>query len=184
MSNASRRPSQREILLDAALDLLRDGGSLSLDSAARAAGVTKPGLMYHFSTKEALLSALVDHLVDGYQRDLEGLLPAGTGADSATARIAAYLRWAATYVHDAADLVMLCDPKLRIPMSARWAERFRAWADVPADLPPDRRARMNAVRLLADGWWFTEATGILPLAVEDRDAVLRTALELLGGDEA
>ena len=26
--------------------------------------------MYHFPTKEALMTAVVDHLLDGYERDL------------------------------------------------------------------------------------------------------------------
>ena len=71
----AHRPSQRDAALDAALDLLRDGGSLSLESAARAAGMSKPGLMYHFSTKEALVAALVDHLIDDYERTFVAAAP-------------------------------------------------------------------------------------------------------------
>ena len=95
----AHRPSQRDAALDAALDLLRDGGSLSLESAARAAGMSKPGLMYHFSTKEALVAALVDHLIDDYERTFVALLPAGGTDPSARERIAAYLEWSVT--HDA-----------------------------------------------------------------------------------
>ena len=46
------------------MHLARDGRVVSLDSAARAAGVTKPGLMYHFSTKQDLLMAMVDFVID------------------------------------------------------------------------------------------------------------------------
>lgn len=183
MPIAAHRPSQREALLEATLDLLRDGGSVSMDSAARASGVSKPGLMYHFPTKQALVEALIDHLMDGYERDLKKLLPQGPAA-SPEARIEAYLVWAATYVHDAADLVMLADPRLRIPMTDRWAERFRPWIGLPADLAPARRARLNAVRLMADGCWYSEATGVLSLSAADRQAVLAEALRLLKDAEA
>lgn len=154
-----------------------------MDSAARAGGVSKPGLMYHFSTKQALLEALIDHLIDGYEADLEGLLPQAADA-TVEERIEAYLVWATTYTHDAADLVMLADPKLRVPMSARWAERFRPWTEIPANLPPARRARLNAIRLIADGCWYSEATGVLPLTPDDRRAVLAEALHLLKREDS
>ena len=180
----AHRPSQRDAALDAALDLLRDGGSLSLESAARAAGMSKPGLMYHFSTKEALVAALVDHLIDDYERTFVALLPAGETDPTARQRIAAYLEWSVTHVHDAADLVTLCDPRLRVVMGARWAERFRPWLEVPADLPEAERARLHAVRLMADGCWFADATGILPVPDADRAALLATARGFLEAGDA
>jgi AcrR family transcriptional regulator len=75
MSLPAHRPSQREAILDAALVLLRDGGTLSLESAARAAEVSKPGLMYHFPTKEALVGALIDHLMARYERSPPSTTP-------------------------------------------------------------------------------------------------------------
>ncbi|WP_353952477.1 helix-turn-helix domain-containing protein [Knoellia sp. S7-12] len=185
---AAHRPSQRVAALEATLDLLRAGGNLSLEAAARAAGMSKPGLMYHFATKEALVAALVDHLVDGYERDFISLLPAqptqGTEPEglSASERIAAYVRWSLTYAHDAADLVILCDPKLRVPMAARWADRFRGWVEVPAEIAAADRARLYAVRLMADGCWFADASGVLPVPLEDRPGLLALALDLLEGE--
>lgn len=183
MPRAAHRPSQRSAALDAALTLLRDGGTLSLDSAARAAGISKPGLMYHFPTKEALVAALVDHLIDGYEHELEALLPAGDEPPTGRARLEAYLRWAVDYEHDAADLVILSDPRLREPMTARWVERLRVWVDVPPDVPDDERVRLHTVRLLADGCWFADATGILPVPDADRPMLLATALRLLDGGD-
>ena len=191
MSAPAHRPSQRAAVLEAALGLLRDDGALSLDSAARAAGVSKPGLMYHFPTKEALVTALVDHVVDRYERELAGLLgvgddattgPTGTSTGTSTGheRLAAYVRWSVTHEHDPADLVMLADPRLRHRMAARWADRLEAWVGVPSDLDPAYRARCHAARLLADGCWFADASGILPVPPADRAALLTTALGLLG----
>lgn len=182
MPHPAHRPSQRAAVLDAALGLLRDDESLSLDSAARAAGVSKPGLMYHFPTKEALVTALVDHVVDRYERDLSALLGSGPDEAPARERITAYVRWSVTHEHDPADLVMLSDPRLRHRMAARWADRLEAWVAVPADLPADQRARCQAARLLADGCWFADASGILPVPPADRDALLTAALGLLGED--
>jgi AcrR family transcriptional regulator len=146
--------------------------------------MSKPGLMYHFATKKALLTALVDHLIDDYERTFVALLPDTGTAPTARERIAAYLEWSVTHVHDAADLVTLCDPRLRVVMGARWAERFRPWLEVPDDLPDGERARLHAVRLMADGCWLADATDILPVPAADRAALLATARRFLDGGDS
>jgi hypothetical protein len=79
--------------------------------------------------------------------------------------------------------VTLVDPKLRVVMGARWAERFRPWLEVPPDVPADERARLQAVRLMADGCWYADATCILPVPEADRPSLLATARRILeGGD--
>ncbi len=51
-------------VLDAAEHIVQARGvpALTLDAAARAAGVSKGGLLYHFASKEALLQALMQRL--------------------------------------------------------------------------------------------------------------------------
>lgn len=62
----SPRGSSREKLLEAAGDLISLKGvhDLTLDAVAAAAGVTKGGLIYHFKTKDDLLSALVERMIE------------------------------------------------------------------------------------------------------------------------
>src|SRR5690625_6128714 len=67
---AAHRPSAREAMLDAAEAHLGADGTLTLDSAASAAGVSKPGLMYHFATQEALLNAILDRMIFRYEAGL------------------------------------------------------------------------------------------------------------------
>ena len=57
------RPSSRERILAAAVDLVAETGALhfSLDAVAARAGVSKGGLLYNFPSKETLLKALVAH---------------------------------------------------------------------------------------------------------------------------
>jgi len=183
MPRPAHRPSLRDEALDRAVDLLRDGESLSLDSVARATGLTKPGLMYHFPTKEALMTALVDRVVDRCERELEGLLPSGVTSPTTRERLAAYLRWALALPHDGSDLVMLSDPRLRDRLIERWSERLRTWVEVPKDLPVRDRARLHLVRFAADGCWFADSSGYVPLAQDERSDVLLVGLGLLGQEE-
>lgn len=171
----------RADILDSAMKLVREGGTLSLDSVARAAGLTKPGLMYHFPTKEALMTGLVDHVVDAYERELAGRLPDQENA-SVEERLAAYVDWAFTTEIDRADFVMFTDPRLCEQLTTQWSERLRAWTEVPPDLPPERRSRLLSARLIADGSWFADASGVFPLQADERQAVWTVARRLLEGE--
>jgi AcrR family transcriptional regulator len=160
--------------------MLDDGGTVSLDSVAQASGLTKPGLMYHFPTKSALMDALVDHVVDSQERELSTFLAVPLEQASPRQRLGAYVRWAVQSAHRRSDLVMLSDPRLADRMLARWTERFHQWVQVPAEASPEEQSRLHAARLLADGAWLADSSDTFPLTDGQRPGVLAVALELLG----
>ena len=185
----AHRPSAREAMLDAAEAHLGEGGTLTLDSAARAAGVTKPGLMYHFSTKEQLLGAILDRMTARYECEMLALVAARHGAEiedfaeaPAEQRVLAYLDWACTSAIDAADLVIFADPHLRVTLTERWEEQLDRWLGIPAGVDAGRGARLLAVRLMADGLWFDRASGLDVGSAEQLDQTRELARDLLGGD--
>ena len=157
-------------LLDAALDVLRDGRSLTIDAVAQQAQLTKPGVVHHFPTKEALTFAVLENLLARWDDELTRR--AGPGADD-TARLRAYVEHTLLGEMDTADLALFADPKLREKLSARWAERMDAWF---GSLEHPRAA---AVRYLADGAWIDRCLGVLPQDRDQRAAVLDVALSLL-----
>ncbi|MGP5318737.1 TetR/AcrR family transcriptional regulator [Arthrobacter rhombi] len=169
----------RNQIIDSSLRLLRRGSTVSLESAARQAGLTKPGLMYHFRTKEALMLGLVDAVLDQWVVELSARLGAASEQASAVQRVAAYLEWTLERNFDASDLVMLTDPRLRDPLTERWSERFGPWFAVPDGASAALRGRLAAVRLLADGIWFASATDILPPAQDELETIRTAAVSLL-----
>ena len=178
-------------MLDAAERHLRETGQLSLESAARAAGVTKAGLMYHFATKEELMAAVMDHVIERYERELSDVLVETCQADAdefaqadVEDRIRAYVTWACCGDFEPSDLVMFADPRLQDVLSQRWSSRVEPWLSIPADLPAPRRAQLLGARLMADGVWFNVACGLLALTGRQRDDVRRVALELVDADHA
>ncbi|MBR2077249.1 MAG: TetR/AcrR family transcriptional regulator, partial [Exiguobacterium sp.] len=62
MSNRSNVTKQK--LLDAATDIIMNHGvhQLTLDEVVKTAGVSKGGLLYHYPSKEALMTAMVERL--------------------------------------------------------------------------------------------------------------------------
>lgn len=72
------RESKKDKILDAAEKILQDESYdfLSLDHIAKISGVSKGGLLYHFPTKEAVLTSLVTRLIqkfdDEFDKELRG----------------------------------------------------------------------------------------------------------------
>jgi AcrR family transcriptional regulator len=156
---------------ESAIELVRNGGTLTLDSVANAVSVTKPGLMYHFPSKEALTLAVVDFVLDRYELELGSRLGSDPSAADPHSRLLAYLDWSLSGKFDQADLALFTDPRHRGVLIERWTERFGIWLAVPEDLPPVARARLLAVRLVADGAWYADATGAFSLNDGERESV-------------
>ncbi|WP_248958115.1 TetR/AcrR family transcriptional regulator [Sphaerisporangium perillae] len=134
--------------MNAAEELLADQGAgcLTLSAVAERAGVSKGGLLYHFSTKEALIKGLIERLVADFDE-----LVASQGESSYTrAYLAATLaavrsgrlrRWAV--VTGAAG-----DPQLLAPLR----EAMARWHREGMETEPDRMAA-QIVRLACEGLW-------------------------------
>lgn len=56
--------TRRAILEAAQQTFAEQGAAASLAEIANAAGITKSGLMHHFSTREALIHAVAQHVID------------------------------------------------------------------------------------------------------------------------
>lgn len=182
----AHRPSTRESMLAAAEARLRATGTVSLATAARAAGVSKTGLMYHFSTKRDLMTALLARLMTDHEAVLGKRLAriAGTRDPlraTATQRLTAYVEWVCSAEFDRAELMMLTDPRLGDALTQVWAERMQPWLQIPAGLPVESQARLLSARLLADGLWLAGATGSVPLTGAQKRRVKHVALDLIGG---
>lgn len=86
-------PDTRSRVLDAAERIVHARGvpALTLEAAAREAGVSKGGLLYHFASKEALLAALMQRLAAFIQSSFEATREAVPPGPGRTAR--ACLAW-------------------------------------------------------------------------------------------
>ena len=167
----------RDRLLDSAEAVLTEHGSqgLTLAAVAAHAGVSKGGLLYHFASKDALITALIDRLIAGFDEQIESFRLERPGwytrayveATFAVLRDAnadgAHRRWA-----------VLCasttDPALREP----FAHAQRRWMSEGLAEEPDPDLGQLA-RLAADGLW--EAAELDPSLLDaERLKVLRERL--------
>ena len=175
--------SKREEILLAADRVVVEGGvsGLTLEAVAREAGVSKGGLLYHFPSKEALISGMIGRLVEGFREALGRELAREEG--SASGRwLRAYAR--ASFAEDRWHLevsggllaAVAEDPALLGPVR-RGFEEAQRWAERDGIDP----AVATLVRLAADGMYFAETFGFASPEGELRARVLEALLELTRG---
>lgn len=163
------RPSKRLDLLQAAARVVERQGSaqLTLEAVAAEAGLSKGGLLYHFPTKQALIEAMVEHVVQEFTQDLERR--PGTFLES-------YIRATFDYrpelsVSSVLAAALSHDPPLLGPLQ-RGFETWRRQA------LKEGGPRANLIRLAVDGLWFTELFGLAPLTSRERTRLERELLSL------
>ena len=140
---------RKDELLNAAEELLADQGAacLTLSAVADRAGVSKGGLLYHFSTKEALIRGLIERLIADFddlvaaQPDQSSYTRAYLAATFAAVRSGRLRRWAV--VTGAAG-----DPGLLAPLREAMARWHRTGMETEAD-----PMAAQIVRLACEGLW-------------------------------
>lgn len=173
--------STSDKIIDAAMAIVRDAGvaKLTLDEAAKVAGISKGGVLYHFKSKDDLIRGMVlrmteqcDQINQGYYaREPEGPY-----------------RWARTLVRSCFDpngpandpiggallAAVTLSPDLMAPihdMYAKWTERL-------ASDSPDL-ARAGLVCAAMDGLYFERLMGIRMCDDAAAERLKQFALDLL-----
>ncbi|ANG85942.1 TetR/AcrR family transcriptional regulator [Microbacterium aurantiacum] len=151
----SRPPLAKERVLDAFEAILVDDGdrAATMDATARAAGVSKGGLLYHFASKEALEGALLERLRILVAEDVAAIEAAEDGA------IAYFLR-SSIMQNDPLDRAILAASRLAQGGKDAAGDALRAirdeWARVLRPHARDETA-LNLVMLVSDGLYFNNA---------------------------
>ncbi len=152
------RPSSRDRILDALQRILVDTGlhAVTLESVADEAGVSKGGLLYHFPSKEALITGLARRLADNVEADFEKAMASddvvdfylrssvATSDDAVYWPLLAALRSNDIASDEARDLVVYC--------FVRWAEIIRGRVKDPVTA--------EIVRLVGDGLYLSALAGL------------------------
>lgn len=174
-------PNTRDKIIDAAMSIVRNQGvaKLTLDEAAKCAGLSKGGVLYHFKTKDALIRGVVENLInhcDALQQSYYDREPEGP------------YRWARAVVHTGFDpngpasdklasallTSIAVNPELVAPLQAR----YDTWtARIAADSPNPMLAGL--IRMAMDGHYFEKILG-LDLCDETKREQMKTfMLDLL-----
>jgi len=174
----ARPPRARDSVLDAFEGLLAGDGerAATMDATARAAGVSKGGLLYHFASKDALEQALLARLADLVEQDLAAMASAPEGP-------VAYFVRTSVMEGDPLDRALIATSRLAQgghPGAAEALRTVRArWADA---LRPHVRdaAALDLVLLVSDGLYYNNAlSGTVVAGPVPRGAALDALVALV-----
>ena len=147
---------------------------LTLAAVAAEAAFSKGGLLYHFATKEELLMAMVDRLIEVTEERIQAHRTTDTEPGS----------WARGYIRACAvDDVLANDPTGRLGVAllaagatrpdlteglrarqATWRERLHEDGIDPANA--------QIARLATDGLWLSDIFGLAVLSEDERPGVI------------
>jgi AcrR family transcriptional regulator len=179
------RPDARTRVLDAAEAIIRARGvpALTLEGAAREAGVSKGGLLYHFASKEALLVGLMRRLAEGIEADYRTILAAQPEGPHRALRACLSFTFDQPDISEAharAAAVLLAafhhDPALIDPIRAFFARIREA---VAADGTPPGIAA--AIMLAGDGLFMSRLFRLYEPGAHEVAALRATLYGLLEG---
>ncbi|WP_209373679.1 TetR/AcrR family transcriptional regulator [Brevibacterium renqingii] len=156
------------------------GVTVSLESVAHEAGLTKPGLMYHFPTKEALMLGLVDHAAEEWARRLREHTGRTSAELTCFERHRAYVAVATTAEVSRGDYWIFSDALYHPKLAQAWSRHLSPWFDT-GGLDQRVVSLLTAARFCADGAWMSEATGVFPS--DDLAAVREHALGFIDAAE-
>lgn len=167
-------------LLDAALDLIAEGGvqALTYEALAERTGASKGGLLYHFPSKEALFSEITERLIDRYRSARQAAideLPAGP-SQALKGNTVASLRNSAKSDNVSAKMMVsgLWDAEV--------GKKYRRarFDEMSAGMGFDRTA---VVYLATEGLWFMELAGRSPFTPQERARIEIILFALADGDQ-
>ncbi|MEV8251107.1 TetR/AcrR family transcriptional regulator [Microbacterium sp. NPDC076768] len=153
-----RPPLAREKVLDAFEAILVADGerTATLDATAKAAGVSKGGLLYHFGSKDELEAGLLERLKQLTTLDLERMTSASEGP------VAYYVR-TSVMEDDALDRVLIATTRLAqggsIPAAEMLRDTRHRWAETIRPHVRDT-ASLDLVMLVSDGLYFNNSLDV------------------------
>ncbi|MCL4554253.1 MAG: TetR/AcrR family transcriptional regulator [Actinobacteria bacterium] len=167
-------------ILSATSDIVVHDGvrSLTLEAVALRAGISKGGLLYHFSTKQALLRAFLFHAFEEYEAQIQRRaeeLPVGPGRLlQASIEVAFDLSQASGLEYFGAIAGVFAEhPDLLDALGERNQALYRSIQDDSAD-----PVMATVVTLALEGLWMADQMGTGPSQGPERDVLHKTLTDL------
>lgn len=174
--------STREKVLRATNQIVLEQGlsQLTLEEAAKVAGVSKGGLLYHFPSKRDLIIGLMDYVMDLHQAELDVELRkiASNQPYNKGELIKAYIEFSKnSKIHEvsiALFAAIMTDPELLSKIRSKYKELVDGFAS--SGLDP---AYASVIRLALDGIMFADVLGLEPPRGELRMQIFDHLLRLV-----
>jgi AcrR family transcriptional regulator len=182
--NAYQRKKQpervRAQLLEACAHMILAQGvaGLTLDAVAQMAGVSKGGLLHHFASKQALLDALYNELLEQMDAQVSNAMKKDPLPFGSFSRAYITVNTAASSQKKQARLieVMMLESLSQEKMRQRWD----TWLEqrLQKSGPEERSARLMLARYAADGLWLNDLMHTAQPGARQRKTIIRQLLAM------
>ncbi|MFD3821136.1 TetR/AcrR family transcriptional regulator [Streptomyces sp. NPDC058625] len=180
------RTSKRTQILEAATRVVEREGvkSVTFDSVAAEAGLTKGGLLYHFASRDDLVQAIHQHLAGQWEAEIAAAAGKPAYEATPTERLTAYTR-VATQSATRAELLFMLEGSTTPGHAAPWDAVMERWAPPPATIDADDPGALDQfiARLAADGLWLYESLTAERLTPQLRRALAERVISTLNRDD-
>lgn len=152
----------RAAILEAALEIFSTHGfrGSTVDQIAQAAGLSKPNLLYYFSTKEAIYTALLEQLLDTWLDPLRALAPDGDPLEEILAYVRRKLQMSRDYPRESrlfANEIVQGAPRIHDALSGELKTLVDAKSNVISSWIDDGRlAPVHPQHLVFSIWSLTQ----------------------------
>ncbi|MED3125095.1 TetR/AcrR family transcriptional regulator [Bacillus wiedmannii] len=167
----------RQKILAAASQIVQCKGvaKLTLEAVAKEAGISKGGLLYHFSTKEALIEGMILKGTEEYQDAIHNKVAEDLEKKG---------RWVRSFVEERLSnegrveelgssmmAALMLKPELLEPLK-------QSFQQLQNNIENDEMDSVCAtiIRLAADGLWYSEYLGVGRLSPELREKVIQALI--------
>lgn len=177
MKRTQQSDQTKNTILDAANRVLTQKGAegFTLEAVAAEAGVSKGGLLYHFTSKDKLISGMIERSIALVDAALEEELVRSNG-DYLSAYICASFRTTADpeQVSRAMQAAFVRDPALLTPIRERF---LRMHKEITQHAPSPELGLL--VRLSMDGLWLSEQLRFAPPDETERNNLRELLLDIV-----
>jgi AcrR family transcriptional regulator len=175
-------PDTRTRILVAAARVVRDKGvqRLTLEEVARVASVSKGGLLYHFSTKEQLIQAMLEYALIAFEDELNKV-HAGDAEPGSWLR--AYIKASfpdqksSLYEQSMLASALLASVGNEPSLAGPYGTHLKSWARRAVEDGIDP-AVAQIIRLAVDALWLHEALGLQPFDRAERARLIKDMVAL------
>ena len=167
-------------LLEAAAQVAVERGlmAITLDAVARRAGVSKGGLLHHFSNRQALIEALFKELLAQLDRRVKTFISKDQNPRGRFSR--AYLLAVAAPTDGYVKGKLLGASALAMSVDDSLSKLWREWLEksLEENSEGENSVIARTVRYAADGIWLDDCTGVSKMSGKERGELIFRLLEL------
>jgi len=166
----------RQKILAAASQIVQCKGvaKLTLEAVAKEAGISKGGLLYHFSTKEALIEGMILKGTEEYQDAIHNKVAEDLEKKGRWVRSFVEERLSNERVEELGSSMMaalMLKPELLEPLKQSFQQLQNKIENDEID-----SVCATIIRLAADGLWYSEYLGVGRLSPELREKVIQALI--------